>query len=72
MSAVGDASWLTGREYDVLLMTCDGLGRKQIAAKLGIAEATVAQHITRLHRKTGCPKAALLVRWAIREGLVTP
>jgi DNA-binding NarL/FixJ family response regulator len=50
----GDAlSALTTRERDVLRRAASGARTRQIAADLGIAEATVKRHLTNIYRKLG-------------------
>jgi DNA-binding NarL/FixJ family response regulator len=62
---------LSPRELEVLKMVADGLRTKEIAARLGIGAKTVDTHRARLMKKLGCGSTAELVRYAIREGLVT-
>ena len=44
---------LTARERQVLALAADGLTRREIAARLGISEATVKVHLGSAYRKTG-------------------
>jgi DNA-binding NarL/FixJ family response regulator len=44
---------LTGREKEVLLLLGTGLGNRQLARELGIAERTVKAHIARIVEKLG-------------------
>ena len=44
---------LSGRELSVLQCLCDGLSNKEIAARLGIAEGTVKNHMTNVLGKLG-------------------
>lgn len=46
-------STLTPQQLRVLLMLADGMLNKQIAADLGLAEATVKTHVTAILRKLG-------------------
>ena len=65
---------VTAREVQVLQGFADGLGRKQIATRLGISENTVASHTVRIREAlgAGAPSSpAGLVGWAFRAGLVT-
>lgn len=63
--ASGDAlRSLTPRERDVAERVAAGLLNKQIAAELGIATATVKDHVHRILRKTGLPnRAAIAAAW---------
>ncbi|MES4889917.1 helix-turn-helix transcriptional regulator [Streptomyces sp. NPDC096012] len=44
---------LTGREREVLLLLGTGLGNRDLARELGIAERTVKAHIANIVDKTG-------------------
>ena len=63
---------LTHREREVLQLVAEGLSSKEIANQLCISMRTVDAHRASLMNKIGSRKAAGLVRWAIREGLVAP
>ena len=67
----GDAGDLTCREREVLQLIAEGLSTKEIAHELGISVKTVQTHRAHLMHKTGVHKASSLVRYAIREGLVS-
>jgi DNA-binding NarL/FixJ family response regulator len=45
---------LTERQLDVAAAQARGLSRAQIAAELRVEDATVATHLTRARRATGC------------------
>lgn len=62
---------LTARERTVLRMIGEGDSNRRIAERLGVSARTVDTHRLRLMRKLGIHKTAGLVRFAIREGLVT-
>jgi DNA-binding CsgD family transcriptional regulator len=51
---------LTRRESEVCGLIAEGRANKQIAARLGIALATVKDHVHRILRKTGSPNRAAL------------
>jgi DNA-binding CsgD family transcriptional regulator len=51
---------LTRREAEVCGLIAEGRANKQIAARLGIALATVKDHVHRILRKTGSPNRAAL------------
>lgn len=65
-------SALTMRQQQVLRLIADGLSTKEIAVELGISEKTAQTHRAKLMGRTGIRKASGLVRYAIREGLVSP
>ena len=48
-----EASRLTARERQVVLLICGGLKNKQIAEKLGITPGTVKVHLMHIFEKTG-------------------
>ncbi|BCM69579.1 MULTISPECIES: helix-turn-helix domain-containing protein [Streptomyces] len=52
-SGVRRLSSLTGREREVLLMLGTGLGNRELARELGIAERTVKAHIANILDKIG-------------------
>jgi DNA-binding CsgD family transcriptional regulator len=51
---------LTRREAEVCSLIAEGRANKQIAARMGIALATVKDHVHRILRKTGLPNRAAL------------
>ena len=63
---------LSRRELQVLRLVCDGSTSKVIAHKLGISKQTVAFHRTGITKKVGERSTAMLVRWAIRNGVIKP
>jgi len=64
------SSALTPRELEVLQLIVDGQSNKEIAAKLGLSANTVAVHRANIMDALGIHKAAELVVYAIRNGLV--
>ena len=62
---------LTAREREVLQLIAEGLTTKQVAAKLGLSVKTVETHRRQVMEKTNANSVADLVRYAIREGIVT-
>lgn len=61
---------LSQRETQVLQLIADGLSNKQIAAELGIAEATVKTYVTSLFEKLGAVHRAHAVALALRHHLI--
>ena len=62
-------SLLTKRENEVMLLVIDGLLNKQIAARLGVTEATVKVHRGRVMEKTEVDSVAQLARLCERGGV---
>lgn len=60
---------LSCREREVLGLIVEGLGNKQVAAKLGLSVRTVETHRDRLKRKLGIRTTVGLIRFAITAGL---
>jgi DNA-binding NarL/FixJ family response regulator len=61
---------LTPREIEVLRMMAEGLGNKEIAARLGISDHTVKFHISSILAKVGASSRTEAVTIGIRMGLV--
>jgi DNA-binding NarL/FixJ family response regulator len=59
---------LSRREIQIMLLACDELPNKEIAARLYISERTVETHRKNIFRKTGVNCLAGLVKYAIRNG----
>lgn len=51
---------MTSREREVAVLIAEGLARKQIALRLGIAHPTVDHHCAAVFAKTGYSDRALL------------
>lgn len=66
----GDIPVLTKRENDILKLVVEGLTNPQIAEKLFISQDTVDSHRKNLHTKLGVNNTALLVRYALENGLI--
>jgi DNA-binding NarL/FixJ family response regulator len=62
---------LTPRELEVLRLICEGYSTRAIAARLGVSFKTVACHRGRTMGKAGVSNSVQLLRWAIKQGLVT-
>lgn len=61
---------LTARERDVLQMLSEGLGNKEIAARLKISEHTVKFHVASILGKLAASTRTEAVSIALRRGLV--
>jgi DNA-binding NarL/FixJ family response regulator len=61
---------LTPRELEVLQLICDGMSNKEIATRLDLSANTVSVHRTNIMNTLGVHKAAELVVYAMRHGLV--
>ncbi|MGH0030367.1 MAG: response regulator [Myxococcota bacterium] len=68
----GGAGNLTSREREILQLVAEGLSSKEIASSLNISTRTVESHRARVMEKLGIHKVSGLVRYAIREGLLSP
>lgn len=61
---------ITSRQREVLQLIAEGMSTPEIAAELGISIKTAQTHRANLMGKIGVRKAAGLVRFAIREGII--
>jgi DNA-binding NarL/FixJ family response regulator len=61
---------LTNRERETLALLAEGLGNKQIAARLGISTNTVKTHLELLFEKLGVSSRAEAVATGVRRGLL--
>lgn len=61
---------LTKRELEILKLIADGLTDEDIAAKLGISKNTANTHRKKLLSKFGVKNVAMLIRAAMRKGLI--
>lgn len=70
-TAPAGADVLTGREREVLQLLAEGKSTKDIAALLKLSARTVETHRQQIMNKLNIHKAAELVKYAIREGVIT-
>lgn len=67
----GDAlATLTPREREVLRLIARGLDNLSISSKLGLADQTVRNHVSRLYSKVGLDSRVELAIWALKHGLI--
>ena len=64
---MSDVASPSRRKREVLELIADGYATKQIAARLGISDATVEKHLRQLFRRYGVPNRAALVCAAFRR-----
>jgi DNA-binding CsgD family transcriptional regulator/tetratricopeptide (TPR) repeat protein len=63
---------LTAREAEVLALVADGLGDREIGARLFISHRTVERHVSNLLAKLDAARRSELVATVLREGLLDP
>jgi DNA-binding NarL/FixJ family response regulator len=61
---------LTDRELEVLELLAEGIGNREIAARLGISEHTVKFHISSILSKLRASSRTEAVTYGIRQGLI--
>ena len=61
---------LTGREREILVLVADGLTNTQIGERLRISVKTVQTHRAHIMEKLDLHDRSLLVRYAVRKGLI--
>ncbi len=66
-----DPNPLTARERQVLQLVAEGRSTKEVAGVLGISVKTAESHRCRIMRKLGIHQTAGLVRFAIRQGMIS-
>lgn len=71
-AAAADRGRLTSRERQVVQLVAEGKSTKQVAALLDITPKTAEFHRARVMKKLNVHDVAGLVRYAIREGIITP
>jgi DNA-binding NarL/FixJ family response regulator len=62
----GAAARLTQRELKIAEVVAEGQSNREIAAKLGLSEKTVKNHLTSIFQKTGCRNRAQLTALLLR------
>ena len=67
----GSAGVLSGRELEILLLAARGLGNRQIAEALHLAEGTVKRHLANTYRKMDVRSRGEATRKALFEEWIT-
>ena len=62
---------LTSREREVVKLLCEGMSNKEVAYSVGISTRTVESHRNNVMRKLNLEAFSQLIRYAIRQGVVT-
>jgi len=60
----------TEKEIAVIRLVCQGMARDEMAAKLGVSESMIKQHITSILDKTGFDSISKFAIYAVGEGLI--
>lgn len=63
---------LTERECGIVALVCDCYSSKEIANILSLSVKTVEAHRANIMRKLRLHDTTVLIRWAIRHGVVAP
>jgi DNA-binding NarL/FixJ family response regulator len=65
-----DLAGLSQREIEVLRLVAQGLGDKEIAARLVLSRHTVHRHVHSILTKLNLPSRAAAAAYAVRHGLL--
>lgn len=63
---------LTSREREIVQLLAEGKTNKEVASSLFISTKTAEAHRVNINRKLGLHSVSELVRYAIKNGIVTP
>jgi len=69
-SKISNQLALSHREVEVLRLICDGYTNKAIAITLGLSTSAIDFHKQSIYKKTGVNSAVMLVKYAVRNGLI--
>ena len=67
----GSGDVLSARELEILLLAARGLGNRQIAVALHVAEGTVKRHLANTYKKMGVRSRGEATRKALHEEWIT-
>jgi two-component system, NarL family, response regulator NreC len=70
--SAGNCGLLTEREQEVVQLLAEGYSNKQIANQLMISVRTAENHRARLSKKLGVGSLSGLIRYAIRNHIISP
>jgi DNA-binding NarL/FixJ family response regulator len=70
-SGAGRAGELTSRESEVLALLAEGWSNRKIASRLGITDATVKAHLTRVFQALGVTDRTQAALWAHKHGFAS-
>ena len=66
-----DATMLSAREREIVVLVAHGMSNREIACKLVISERTARTHVSNVLLKLGLTSRTQAALWAMKEGLVT-
>ena len=66
-----EASGLSARELEVLVLVARGLSNARVASSLHISEATVKRHLANVYEKIGAHSRTEATRKALDEGWIS-
>ena len=59
---------LSPRELEILRSVAEGQRNREIAARLGLSEQTIKNHLTSILHKLGVPNRTEAVLYSVRQG----
>jgi DNA-binding NarL/FixJ family response regulator len=66
-----DSLRLTSRQREIVQLIAEGRSSKEVASELGLSLKTAQTHRANLMRRLGCHTVAELVRYAVRNKIIT-
>lgn len=61
---------LSRREYELVVLVCEGLINKEIAHRMGITEGTAKMYLSNVFHRVGVSNRSRLILWALQRGVV--